>query len=299
MTTIFISSSDRSNGEIYNFNTQIPNKVLPKNKRFQVKIIDLTLPFTFNQLNSTFNTIDYSIVYNAVLYTSSITIKAGSYNIINLLAALKTALQDDILLIVGVSLVLSFTYDRNTMHCILGFDTLAVATTLSWTNTKFNKMLGFGSISFTNLLTQESSQPVNVNPVNSLYIRSNNLNIDGFKTLLGETIRTDILMKVPLNSQTGSIIQFHDVFNTLHINDSSLSTINFKITDENGDFIELLLDWNLTLRIEIVDVDDKIVHEIAPNNGTDKTNAFLQQEKAKTLNDIKELLPKVQKKNRK
>ena len=300
MTTILICSEDRiASDQIYNFNITIPNKTLPKNKRFQMRIMDLTIPFTFSQLNNQNNTINYSLLYNSVPYTSSITIPSGTYNIISLLSIIKTELNNSILIVVGLTLPFLFTYNRNNYHVTMGFDNLLVATTISWTNTKLNKMLGFnGIISFDNVSTLESTQPVNVNPIDSLYIRSNTLKIDGYRSNSGKSLSTDILLKIPLNNQPGSIIQYHSIFDVLNLDDTALNIINLNITDEDGTSIELLLDWSITLFIDTVDVKNPIIHEekgnlLKPIEPIEtKQQDFLTAEKQKTLDEVKALMNK-------
>jgi hypothetical protein len=286
MNTIYsISSKDRANGSIYNFDTQISHKSVINPYKFKLRILDLTIPYTFKQLNSTFNSISYTLVRLGT-FNATITIPEGNYDIFSLLLVIKTKLIASILATAGVTLDITATYNKNTFHCTFGVVD-ATSTTISWTNVKLNKMLGFSTaISWTNVTSMESDVPVNVSPISNLFIRSDSLNINMYESASGGIKPSNILMKVPLTQASGSIIQYRGGFNELDVMDQSIDKIHLKITDDDENDISLNLDWSITLELEIVREGD------APLNPANNKDVKQDDKKEEKINILHEELAK-------
>ena len=214
---------------------------------------DMTMPYTFQQLNSTFNTITYTFVQGATTITDTITIDPGSPNIYALLTLIKDALEAS-LVFHGISTLFTFTYDKSDFHVSLGFKSEPLVSSVTWDNTKLNLMLGFDiPVSFTNTVPHESTLPVNVSPVSNLYFRTN-FKMNSYKQVDGKTSVSDILLKIPILYQSGSIIQFNAKMlnsETL-IFDNHFSEITLRITDEDNNLVNILLDYSITLHFELV-----------------------------------------------
>lgn len=290
----YLNSENRTSGTISDFYVNVPPLFAKTNTKFRMKILEATIPFTFNQLNSRFNTINYTITRTGYGTNSSIlTIPEGNYTILTLLSNLKTLLQQSIQTLIGVNLTtLSFTYDTDTLHASLGFTGEATATTISWTNVDLNEMLGISSaVSFTNLAAQISDKPVNVNPSKSLFIRSSTIKSNSFENMNASLKSSTILLKIQITSGAGSYLRYQNQFDTFtYINDLSIDKIALTITDNSGRAIDLLLDWTCVVVIEEI---------IIPNTFSLKNPVKAEQSNSDVKTLIQEQIKRLEKEKKK
>ena len=306
-TQYFISSENRTSGNISYFSIDTPPNNTKNNTAFRVKVLEVTIPFTFQQLNTDFNTITYSFTRTGyVPFTSSITILPGNYDISSLILALKTSLIADILIYSGITLhSFNFEFNKNTMHVSLGFVNENVLTTIALgSNIRFQNLLGFSSaINFTSTNVSVSTKPVDMATARSLFIRSS------LQTRCFENLRTnskmtgsDILLKVQINSGPGSLIRYQNNYDSfINISDVTIDKLTFYLTDHNGNYIILLLDWGLSILveeyvIEILQINPRVDNTHQEQLRTREMQKQLEEERISLISEAKNDLNKYIKK---
>lgn len=228
---------------------------------FRFRLNSCCIPFSFHQLNSTNNTLTFSITRSGVTQSSTIQLIPGNYNINTLLVHLDNKLTAAIdVLIPGWSLAnvrdLIFSYDKDTMFTTFSvLDTIPVSITLQFSS---NKVLGrfFGSpnnITFTDSASTLSTQPVNVSPARSIYLRSDTLTqSQNWEALIEEMTTSDILAEIPIMNAPTSYIQFSsNGTNWITLSNQVISDLQFNLTDSQSyEPIDLLNELTLNFTIE-------------------------------------------------
>jgi len=250
--------------QIYNLNTRnavmggISNPVfnlktsLTNDDGFEMSITNVNIPNTIRQINTnTPNTINYNFIQGIFNYTAVITIPVGTYNINSLLLEIKNLLINSIYTITGINITtFNFTYDSDTNFASFSFSSEPLLTTISWTNARLNKMLGFvGAIAFSNSVNAVSTQPVNMNPINTIYLSCSSFLSESFSNMdnsNGEINTSNILLKIPINTvQNGYIryIPYFEIrFTSLQV---AIPEFEFKLLDNESQPIILSLDWSI------------------------------------------------------
>ena len=187
---IFVNTALRSNTSesSSNFTIQV-NPPLTKdhpNHYFTAQIVSVEIPYTWNQVNSTNNTLQ--ITYQAVNYTINLT--AGNYTVYSLITELANKVNSVIPVHPWTD---NTTYNSNTGIINFGIKDVPSGSTTSYVlayNFPANPFLarmfgclnnssivfGYGPISSVyQYINVNGSTNVNVNPVSSIFIRSNNL----------------------------------------------------------------------------------------------------------------------------
>ena len=210
---IFIDSSQRVSGTTSNFTIQLQKPLIltkPSNY-FICTVRDAQIPLVQQQINSKNATLSFSITRGST-FNSSITLTYGNYNILNLLNALSTALTSQIqVLIPSFTPAFNFSYNQSYLNITLnitGGDNTATSITLNFSsNSSLGYMLGYTSnatfsYNSSNVSTNSTgTQNINVNPMNSILIRSSNLNqSQNWESLVEKNVVSDILCKIPIVS---------------------------------------------------------------------------------------------------
>lgn len=298
----FFHSSHRNSGTIADCTWKLPKIITNKTPSsfFTAKIYELTMPFTWKQLNTTTpNSWTYTITRGAT-NTSSITIPPGNYSIISLLSKISTLLIASVLSLTGVTLVTDFTYNSDTMTASLTL-TDATATTITFaSNTGIQEMLGFSSvISFTNLTTATSTTCVNMATSLSLYIRSSNLSqSDNYEAVSSAIETSDIIVKCPINVQPTNIIRYVSYDNDeITITNRTIDSINLYVTDRTSydTPLALLLDWSCQMTIKEWQPRTNTIEAMLSQQERKRTITALEEQRNKHIDDIDSLRNKLSK----
>ena len=187
---IFVNTALRSNTSqsSSNFTVQV-NPPLTKdhpNHYFSAQIVSVEIPYTWNQINSTNNTLQ--VIYQGINY--SINLTAGNYTVYTLITELATQVNNTI---PSHPWTDNTTYNPNTGVITFGITNVPSGSTTTYTigyNFPANSFLarmfgclnnssiifGYGPVSGVyQYININGSTNVNVNPVSSIYIRSSNL----------------------------------------------------------------------------------------------------------------------------
>jgi hypothetical protein len=233
---VFVSSTQRQKGTNDSF-TIFLNPALSlsrPNTAWEVRLVSTMIPFSFNQINPSNNTLFGFL--NSVLW--SVVIPPGNYNIIQLTTTLKDLIQTAL----GVSL--TWTYSRATGKTNLSYTAGSGLLELSYASSRvIMEMLGYtADIALNPGQNKTSDQGVNVNPVQSLFIRSSTLNQpSGAKEyLLKPGENSDVLAKVPVLVAPGGFVNWDNA-----------SSYGVRLTNRTIDAIELYLSDNLNYTLQL------------------------------------------------
>ena len=289
---IYINSENRSSGTISDFiiNLKEPIRLMNSNNYFRVKCSKFICPNVINQINSSNNTLQYSITRIGVNQTTNIILSAGNYNILTLLSKLSSKLTASILLY-GINIKTNFSYEKSSGKATLiltGLDSIQTSITLYFSNNlRLGSFFGFTSnavFSYSTTLISFGSisqQHVNVNPINHIYLRSSLPQRESYENIIEPLVYTDIISKIPIMGYTSGQFIFYD--NNLSYADLSINiidSINIYLSDNFSYTLDLNLNYTFSLEIEEI--------------GENKTDYVLDMELRKQNNEDEALLEEIQ-----
>lgn len=262
---LYLSSSKRQTGKIEDYNIALKRPIILKNPHHYFKILvkEATIPYTFQQVNSNYNKFKYNIMRNSFQHPDrTIQISNGNYTILTLLKELSSKLSLDISsYIAGYIPSFNFTYDRNSMFCAFGIKNDGISSntiTIIPLQDQISTMLGivsqnsFGNSGST-LFSCSSSQPVNISPITSIFIRSETLKQSNLSTenIVNRDDSSDILVQIPILNQPTSWLQYMNELNIENIVvNSIINDVNLYLSDNRSYSLDLRgIDWSCMLTI--------------------------------------------------
>tara|TARA_R100000697_G_scaffold117641_1_gene139423 strand:- start:2133 stop:2993 length:861 start_codon:yes stop_codon:yes gene_type:complete len=243
---IFIDTSHRNSGSINDFRiilnpfwTQVN-----QNQQLKIALTDATIPYNFNNINSTNKTV--------IIGGTTYNLEEGNYSTFDLANSLQTfiSIEDS-----NASITYSAITNKFTIR------TTTVGTTTFVFSTSF-KVFGFADGSTTYNLSSVSNVVstglANVLLYNDLYIRTN-LNTNN---ILDNQIST-ILCKVPIDVAPFSNIVYsnHSVDNQITFNQKSINFLHVRLTDIDDNLIPMVDNYSFILTIELfeeIDIQDPL-----------------------------------------
>jgi len=262
---LYLSSSKRQAGSIEDYNIALKRPIILKNPHHYFKVIvkQATIPYTFQQINNNYNKFNYSLLRNGFQHPQrQVSLDNGNYTITSLLKQLSLKLTEDISsYVVGYVPEFNFTYDRNSMFCTFSLknDNLSSNTiTIFPLTDQINTMVGIvnqcsfgntGSTTFNCL----STQPVNVSPITSIFIRSDTLKQSSLSTenIVNRDDQSDILLQIPILNQPTSWIQYENELNIENqVVNSIINDVNLYLSDNRTYSLDLRgIDWSCVMTV--------------------------------------------------
>lgn len=310
--TFFLNSKYRSSGinaaPIWNLGD--PIVLSDNNNYFECQILNAEIPFSFKSIQSPNNTMKYTLSapQDSMNTNGVITIASGNYSITSLLAELKTQLES---LVVPMQHppTFNFTYDREsgkvTLDVAISNGNHSLTLTLRWTQSDImaeyfgftyenDTILSYNTSQVVTSTNYISPNHVNVSPVTSLLLRSDNLNqISNNQEILVEQQFTlsNILAKIYVNSYYNSwILWENDLGFSVRLTNKSIDYIQLYLTSLTYDYV--LFDgvsWKVTIKIR--EIESPLVTRMKESKLQKLAEVQqLQQEKEnliKQLQDIK------------
>ena len=292
---VFLSSANRTSGTSSNYNIQLVKPIIlsDPNNYFSVRLGSAEIPYVFNLINSSNNTITYSITRNAILRTGSFVVTAGNYNVLSLLAEVSRSLGASILALTGwdPSSLFSLTYVRATGLATLSIkpvDSIATSITINNNSPIFMKCLGFvsastfGYTSPSSVTSDTSDQQVNLLQNTAIYIRSENLIQSSNYENIVKSEMSDILAKVQTNVNPMSMILW-----------SNQSDLEIKIDNRSIDFINLYIGDSTQYNLSLGNLDWTCritIHEWAPAPSLVPTGRVDRMVPEQDVEEIKRLM---------
>ena len=217
-----------------------------KNSYFTISVKNLILPFSFNNIGTLNNT--FQIVYNLITYT--IVVNKGNPNIQQLIDDVKTKILSSVPALVGLFTIVYNPYDNTITFSNQSANTIDFL----FINNFVGKMLGFTTNAQCLPLSTLTSQiTINVNPLQNVYVRSDNLTFsNSYESVVDKNDISDIIAIVPIYSTSGNFIVFNDSSNfETRLGDDSIDFISLYLTSavDNDHLIDLFLDWTIHLQI--------------------------------------------------
>jgi len=225
------------NGQTADCVFHLPPINVRKSKNVTVTVLNCQIPSSYYNVNSTNNKLVYRINGGA---SQTIYFTKSNYNINTLKAHMITLL--------GSNFSITYTTSSNRLTIVNStYDFL-----FEHSSTCF-ELLGFSeSDHISNAKTLTSDNVVNLFTVRNLQIASDNFilnNVDSYKSN-----SSNILASIPINTSFNGIVSYnniHDVHSEIN-NTRNLTNMHIKITDQDGDTIELNnVHWSLTLLLTV------------------------------------------------
>jgi len=274
----------------------------------------IELPYSFSQVNSNNNILNYSYVDNnggGHSYTSNVSIPIGNYNINHLLTQLVSSLLIDIYIKIPTSTLTTtsflISYTPQTGLCTYYINP-AVGYTITITlnfslNYVLGIMFGFNEANkvFGTAVKLTSNQKIMVNPITSVYLRSETLKFESnYEAVISKMNNSDIICKIPVTTLPNSIIYYRSEYASI-VSNNNFSSLNLYLSDNLSTTYELDMqgvNYGVYIRIDEVmmpsinSYKDKIGSSIpkAPEDFLKERDELLHdllQQKLKLENELK------------
>lgn len=309
---MFLSSERRSSGTSSNFQTSLSNPIIlsSPNNWFTVRVGSAEVPYVFKLINSSNNTINFSMTRNAVPYSGSITLSPGNYNILTLLNEVKARLGTAITTLTGwnPTNLFNFTYDRSTGHAtfsVVGTDSIATSITIAANQPVFLKCVGmtaaftFGYTTPSTRVDAESTQNVNVSQNTAIYVRSDSFTQSvSIENIAVDNEVSNIIAKIQITALPQSYVLWTNPTDLeVKVGNRIIDTVSLYLGSSTSYTLDLgNLDWSLRLTVHEWTNDpareDMAVNMIAPVP-TDEGVQQLLSEREKAIEKLQRLKKKL------
>ena len=265
-----IDSRLRSSGTPENFVTFLNDHFTfsPKrSRRYYMRLQDISLPLTFYNINSSFNTFQVIETDGITPHTITITLSEGNYTISEIITELETQLDANTQDANDYTLTYDTKTNKVTFNYVAGSSTSVTIDTIANGST-LNYVLGVGvpvtqtitnldtTLVLTSTVDSEGPNVVNLNTIDYVYIQTNLTSHNAY--LEGD--RTNIGAFVPPIGQRNDVIFFeNDNGARIELNSKNpLNNLRFTLTDSFRNLIDLNgQNYHFNLVIEEL-LDDKV-----------------------------------------
>ena len=211
------------------------------NNRFIISTPMIELPYSFSQVNLTNNNLPYGYVdslgnsYNS----TSMNIPIGNYNINQLVTQFTTSLITDIYYHVPSStLALNnflISYSSSSGQCTFYMSaSFTITITLNFSlSYVLGIMLGFPQLNqiFGTAVKLTSANKVMVNPITSVYVRSDSLKFqNNYESIVQTYQNSDVIAKIPITNLPNSIIYYRNDVKSM-ISNKEIPNLNLYVSD--------------------------------------------------------------------
>jgi hypothetical protein len=279
--SLFLNTREANYGNSNNctFVFTTPIVLTNSNNRFTICVKQAEIPYSFSQINANNYDLEYSYTDNQGSgnnYNSKVQFPPGNYNITNLLNELILLLITDIYIKIPSSVISSnnfiFSYNNNTnlITFLISGLPYTVSITLKFsTNYTLGVMFGFPQTNqtFGTAIKLTSSNKLNVNPISSIYIRSENIKfLTNFEAIVEQYANSDVLCKVQVQTLPGTLLYVRSDTHLL-INNTYIPQLNLYLSDNQTPTYTLQMNGlNYGIQLEINEVMVK-----PTNSGLDLT----------------------------
>jgi len=291
---LFLSSTQRTSGTVEN-----PNYILSRplfklhpHSNWLVKVTNATIPYSFQQICSGYNMLTYSMTRTAFtpISNASISVSPGNYTINSLLAAVSTALSNDVQsrTAFGYSPNFVFSYTSATLKVsfqVTGTDSNTTLFTFKPSSLLLGGLaynmgitspsgVSFGYTNYVVYTVGYSNALVNIAPITAVFIRAMTLTQNmSYEFIANKDDFSDILIQIPIGTVGGTIIQYenqsdirvqikNDYIDQLQLYLSDNRSFSLANTGLNG------LDWSCVIEfieIESMTLKDNEAYQMLKN----------------------------------
>ena len=315
--SLYLNSRQATNGTPNNctFVFSTPLSLTNSENRFLISTPMLELPYSFSQVNSTNNVLPYTYTDtngSGHSYSSSITIPIGNYSITALQSQFVLSLITDIYVKIPTSTISTtnfvVTYSQQTgltLFYIVGLSyTVTIVLQFSQSYV-LGIMFGFPQTNqtFGTAVKLTSPNKVQVNPITSVYLRSETLRFEcNYEAVISPYTNSDVIAKVPVTTLPNSIIYYRNDQKYI-ISNKVLSDLNLYWSDNLSDkyFLDLQgVNYGINLLLEEVQLKptnaykDRLPEGIVqiPKSIKEQRDALVEElisEKERIQKELKEL----------
>ncbi len=233
----YLQSADRLTGQSAgNFTAKAHNF----DKTYAFNISSVQIPYFWYAFTSNTNTILSTVDGLATVYTA--TLPVGNYNIVNILPAIKSAMDAN-----GSGKVYTVTQSDVTSKITI---TQNVGTLQILGAGSANKLLGFGATDSTYAISQTGPNIFNLSGTKYIDIFSTKLTSHGSKVSDSTGGGGDRIVRIPVgNYKFGDTIHYIPYFTTYNHDGRNLQNVDLQLKDEYGNIVDLNgYDWWIKLK---------------------------------------------------
>jgi hypothetical protein len=257
----------------------------------------MEVPYSFNQLSSAFNTLQYTFTDMSGTFTRTLIFPVGNYNITQWLTTFLDVLNKDIYSQrpgwLTTYLVASYSSATGRVTMVSIAPTTSITFKFS-ANYVIALMLGFPQVDQTlsNSSILISINKVLCNPVNAIFLRSDSLKFSSsYEAVVSPYSQADIVARIPVPTLPNSWIYYRsDVKQVL--SNTEISTLNFYWSDNLDPHYILDLNglpYGLQITIEEVQMRDTNSFKDKLVTGKIPIPAPLLQERDQTLKELTDM----------
>lgn len=269
-----------------------------KNSYFTISVKHLILPFTFHsigQLNNNFVLTQFPVSANIIC-------NQGNPNITELLADIKAKILLAIPTIASADLTFTYSSAQQTVSIL---NNTTINLDFNFSNNYIGKILGFTTniVVLANGGIQTSNININVNQLQNVYVRSDNLTFtNSYESIVNKNDISDIITIIPIQVSSGNYIVFTDSSNyETRLGDEKIDFLSLYLTSAIDDdhVLNLTLDWTVHLQINEYSIQQNNNINFNPTENTllfsNKDNIptqeeeYLNKRKIDLENQLKEL----------
>jgi len=231
---------------------------------FTISVKSLILPFSFDNIS----TLNKSFVFTYLATPYTINVEEGNPNITQLITDIKNKILIAVPTILTTELV--FTYLSASQTISIYNNTGNTMTFGFGSNNFIGTMLGFSSDIIINTgNTISSSTNINVNPLECIFVRSDNLSFSSsYESIVGKNNISDIISIIPITVSSGNYIVYNDssAFES-RLNDDRIDNISLYLTSAVDDdhLLALFLNWTIQIQINEYKNDNSLIEKIDLN----------------------------------
>ena len=276
---LFINSGERDSGDTNDFKITLPSHLLAceSHQKMRMVLNDLVLPYTWYNIqasNNAFTLIERSASLQRV---HALALTEGSYTATQLKDHLQTVLTDASATINLFNLTFTVTFDQTTAK--FNFDTGLGSDNTKLVELEFrqsnsaHKLLGFAASSL-NVASQDtgvltSARSVSMMFTDALLFHTDvlNTNVDKGTGEKSSFHLSNVFAKIAVNTSPFNNIIFQNINDDYLVNipDKRVTEFRFWFTTDDHQVITLNDEFSFTLKVEVVEDDEKTM--IAQNTG--------------------------------
>lgn len=238
---VFIQSSNRATGDVYDFEVNIPDGMLAcdQDEVMAVTLMNFDMPYTWYTVNASNNTFVFE---NTVKHQNTmISLPFGNYNYKKLADEINVMYPDVYCEYLRPQNKLRFTFSENhvlhfqgTSHAVLGFNNNDVPTGTVIESTQ--------QLSTGNTITEICVKVWGLSPYREAF------NID---TIAGNVQVSNILLAIPFSTTPFGMLSFVNLTNTntMYVQNKKIGSIRFTITDFHDNILTFISEFSMTLQI--------------------------------------------------
>jgi len=272
---LFISSDERDNGSISDFNLTMPSHLLTcrPDQKMRMILNDVVLPYTWYNVQDTNR--HFEVVENSGT-PFAVSLDVGSYHALQLRDQLRTKLN-------AASATFGFNYTYTvTFNEVASLFTFTIDNPVNTNSFSFQsdtndlgasayKLLGFakGSTNTFDGSSLTSTKAVSMMFTDAVYLHCDMLNTNVDKRAgTGTTFHlSTAFAKIMINTSPFNNIIFHNVNDDymLNVSEQRVTDLHFWVTTAEHGIIALNDDFSFTLKVEVYEDDEKTL--VSQNSG--------------------------------